>query len=180
MSNEISQLLKAATFAANKHRDQRRKSADASPYINHPLAVAAVLANDGDINDVDLITAALLHDTVEDTSTSLDELRHLFGSEVRDLVAEVSDDKSLPKKRRKQLQIHNAPHKSDRAKQIAIADKICNIRDIDEQSPVTWDKNRKDQYLDWSEQVVAGCRGVNKRLDQLFDEVTQAARQRLH
>ncbi|MDP6717678.1 MAG: HD domain-containing protein, partial [Pirellulaceae bacterium] len=120
MSNELSHLLLAATFAADKHRDQRRKNADASPYVNHPLAVATVLAIDGGVTDVDLLTAALLHDTVEDTATSNDEIVELFDSEVSDLVNEVTDDKTLPKQRRKQLQIENAPHKSDRAKQLKI------------------------------------------------------------
>ena len=180
MSNDISRLLLAATFAADKHRDQRRKNADASPYINHPLAVATVLANDGGVTDVELLTAALLHDTVEDTSTSHDEITELFGNEVSDLVSEVTDDKSLPKERRKQLQIENAPHKSDRAKQLKVADKICNVRDIDATSPANWDADRKAQYLDWAVRVIDGCRGVNQTLDQLFDQAITEARDRLN
>lgn len=170
----------AASFAADKHRDQRRKDTGASPYINHPLAVAAVLANDGGVTDAELLTAALLHDTVEDTAASHDEIMELFGQEVGDLVAEVTDDKSLPKERRKQLQIENASHKSDRAKQLKIADKICNVRDIDAASPADWDADRKAQYLDWAICVVDGCRGVNQTLDQLFDQVMIEARDRLN
>lgn len=180
MSNDVSRLLFAATFAAEKHRDQRRKSVNASPYINHPLAVAALLANAGGVNDVELLTAAVLHDTVEDTDTSLDEVREFFGKSVRDLVAEVTDDKSLPKERRKQLQIENAPHKSDRAKQLKIADKICNIGDIDATSPEDWDGDRKCRYLHWAVQVIQGCRGVNTALDQLFDQAISEARDRLN
>ena len=179
VSNDISRLLRAATFAADKHRDQRRKNADASPYINHPLAVASVLVNDAGVTDADLLTAALLHDTVEDTATTLDEIKQLFGNEVCNLVAEVTDDKSLPKERRKQLQIEKAPHKSNRAKQLKIADKICNIRDIDANSPANWDGDRKIQYVDWAVQVVDGCRGANQELDRLFDRVITEARQRL-
>ncbi|MDP6467813.1 MAG: HD domain-containing protein [Pirellulaceae bacterium] len=179
MSNELSHLLLAATFAADKHRDQRRKNADASPYVNHPLAVATVLAIDGGVTDVDLLTAALLHDTVEDTATSNDEIVELFDSEVSDLVNEVTDDKTLPKQRRKQLQIENAPHKSDRAKQLKIADKICNVRDIDVASPANWDADRKVQYLDWAVSVIDGCRGVNQTLDELFDQTITEARDRL-
>ena len=122
------------------------------------------------------MTAALLHHTVEDTVTSHDEITELFGKEVSDLVAEVTDDKSLPKQRRKQLQIENAPQKSDRAKQLKIADKICNVRDIDTTSPANWDADRKDQYLDWAVRVVDGCRGVNETLDQLFDQAITEAR----
>ena len=104
----------------------------------------------------------------------------LFGQQVGDLVAEVTDDKSLPKERRKQLQIENASHKSDRAKQLKIADKICNVRDIDAASPADWDADRKAQYLDWAICVVDGCRGVNQTLDQLFDQVMIEARDRLN
>lgn len=179
MSSDISLLLQAASFAADKHRDQRRKNAGASPYINHPLEVARILADDGDVTDAELLMAALLHDTVEDTETSREEIESRFGLFVRKLVGEVTDDKSLPKHRRKALQIETAPHKSDRARQLKIADKICNVRDIDADSPAGWDVDRKREYLDWAERVVAGCRGVNESLDTLFDETLAAARTRL-
>jgi guanosine-3',5'-bis(diphosphate) 3'-pyrophosphohydrolase len=179
VSDEFSQLLIAASFAAGKHRDQRRKDIEASPYINHPLSVAELLATEGGSTDVELLVAAVLHDTVEDTATSLDELSQQFGPAISQLVAEVTDDKSLPKEQRKQLQIENAPHKSDRAKQLKIADKICNIRDINKQSPANWDTERKSQYLDWAVRVIAGCKGVNGKLDTLFDQTIDAARSRL-
>jgi guanosine-3',5'-bis(diphosphate) 3'-pyrophosphohydrolase len=179
MTHDLARLLQAATFAADRHRDQHRKDADASPYINHPLAVAARLAGDGGVTDINLLAAALLHDTVEDTTTSLDEISQQFGDEVRQLVAEVTDDKLLPKVHRKELQIENAPHKSDRAKLLKIADKICNVRDIDAASPVGWDQDRKANYLDWAVSVVAGCRGVNPDLERLFDDSITRARQRL-
>ena len=179
MSNDLSRLLFAVNFAADRHRDQRRKGPDATPYINHPLAVAALLANDGGITDLELLIAAVLHDTVEDTNTSCDEITELFGNAIGDLVAEVTDDKSLPKERRKQLQVENASHKSDRAKQLKIADKICNLRDIDAASPKDWDRDRKTQYLDWALRVIEGCRGINPALDQLFDQEISHARDRV-
>jgi guanosine-3',5'-bis(diphosphate) 3'-pyrophosphohydrolase len=179
METGMARLLRAASFAADKHSDQRRKNIGASPYINHPLAVAACLANEVGVTDLELLTAALLHDTVEDTETSLDELTACFGHTVSALVAEVTDDKSLPKARRKELQIEHAPHKSAAAKQLKIADKICNIRDLDTDSPTGWERARKVQYIDWAEHVVAGCRGVNPALDLLFDVTVQAARNRL-
>jgi guanosine-3',5'-bis(diphosphate) 3'-pyrophosphohydrolase len=180
MQHDIPRLLAAASFAAQKHRNQRLKDADESPYINHPLAVAALLANDGGVRDADLLVAALLHDTVEDTRTTFDELTQFFGAEISNLVAEVTDDKAQPKNARKQLQVANAPHKSDRAKQLKIADKICNVREIDPMRPRNWNHDRKTQYLDWAARVVAGCRGVNPRLDQLFDQAITDARQRLN
>lgn len=178
MSNDLSRLLLAANFAADKHRDQRRKDAEASPYINHPLAVATVLAVEGGVTDIDLLAAALLHDTVEDTATSADAIEGSFGCEVSVLVNEVTDDKSLSKHDCKQLQVDNAPRKSDRAKQLKIADKICNIRDIDTTSPANWDVDRKIEYLDWAVRVVKGCRGVNPALDKLFDQAENEARNR--
>lgn len=180
MSNDLSRLLSAASFAAEKHRDQRRKNVDASPYVNHPLAVAALLANEGGVTDLDLLIAAVLHDTVEDTDTSQDEIAELFGRAVGDLVGEVTDDKSLPKQRRKQLQIENAPHKSVHAKQLKIADKICNVRDIDATSPANWKRGRKTQYLDWAALVTAGCRGVNPTLDELVERTIAEARIRIN
>ena len=129
-AQSISVLLSATAFAAEKHRSQRRKGADASPYINHPIALANVLANEGDIFDVPTIAAALLHDTVEDTDTTADELRRHFGDEITAIVLEVTDDKSLPKADRKRLQIEHAPHLSTRARLVKLADKLCNLRDI--------------------------------------------------
>jgi guanosine-3',5'-bis(diphosphate) 3'-pyrophosphohydrolase len=179
MSDSVSKLLLAASYAAQQHRDQRRKNDVAAPYINHPLSVASLLANEGGVVDVDLLIAALLHDTVEDTSTSNAELTELFGSEVSYLVSEVTDDKSLPKAQRKQLQIDQSPGKSERARQLKIADKICNVRDINASSPASWGIDRKVEYLDWAARVVDGCRGVNQKLDQLFDQELIQARTRL-
>ncbi|HUS40754.1 MAG TPA: HD domain-containing protein [Pirellulales bacterium] len=177
--NEMSCLLAAASFAAEKHRDQRRKDAEASPYINHPLAVAQLLAVDGAVVDIQLLSAALLHDTVEDTETSLEEVAERFGHETSMLVAEVTDDKSLRKEDRKRLQIENAPHKSDRAKMLKMADMTCNIRDVHSISPEQWDQDRKATYLNWAVKVADGCRGVHPKLDVLFDEAVAAARQRM-
>jgi len=168
-------LLRALAFAAERHRRQRRKDAEASPYINHPIAVAAVLADAGHVADEALLVAAVLHDTVEDTETSFDEIAAQFGATVADLVREVSDDKSLPKERRKLLQIEHAAAASARAKQLKIADKICNLRDIASGPPAGWSVARCREYLDWAQAVVTGCRGVNVGLDGAFDEALARA-----
>ena len=173
------QLLEAIAFAANKHRHQRRKDAEASPYINHPIAVATVLAAEGDVSDEVALIAAALHDTVEDTQTTFEELEKHFGSEVTGLVRELTDDKSLEKAKRKRLQIEHAPNSSIRAKQLKIADKICNVRDITDTPPVDWPLKRRRDYLTWSEQVVDGCRGVNAKLDQAFDQAIGRAKSML-
>ncbi|PYO73782.1 MAG: phosphohydrolase, partial [Gemmatimonadetes bacterium] len=142
--------LRALGFAAEKHRNQRRKDADASPYINHPIAVASILAIEAAVTDEVTLLAALLHDTVEDTETNLQELEQLFGAEVAALVGEMSDDKSLPKEMRKQLQVEHAPGASPKAKRLKIADKICNIRDVAENPPARWSLDRRRGYLDWA------------------------------
>jgi GTP diphosphokinase / guanosine-3',5'-bis(diphosphate) 3'-diphosphatase len=170
------QLLKAIAFAADKHRRQRRKDAEASPYINHPIAVATVLASEGDVSDEATLLAAVLHDTVEDTQTSFPELEEHFGPEVAALVRELTDDKSLAKSERKRLQIEHARGSSVRAKKVKIADKICNVRDMTASPPADWPLQRRLDYLSWSEQVVAGCRDVNPKLDQAFDEAIAQAR----
>jgi guanosine-3',5'-bis(diphosphate) 3'-pyrophosphohydrolase len=173
------QLLKAVAFAADKHRHQRRKDAEASPYINHPIAVATVLAAEGDVSDEGTLVAAALHDTVEDTQTTIEELEEHFGAEVAHLVREMTDDKSLEKAERKRLQIEHARKLSVRAKQLKIADKICNVRDVTDTPPADWPLQRRRDYLIWSEQVVAGCRGVNAKLDQAFDQTINRAKSKL-
>jgi guanosine-3',5'-bis(diphosphate) 3'-pyrophosphohydrolase len=178
-SLHIGRLLKAAHFAAEKHKDQRRKGADAAPYINHPLEVAELLWRVGDVRDVDCIVAAILHDTIEDTGTSPDELEELFGARVRMLVEEVSDDKALPKVERKRLQIEHAPSLSEGAKQIKLADKIANISDVAFAPAPDWSLERRREYLDWAESVVAGVRGCNPRLEEKFDDVLKKAHELL-
>ena len=177
--NDILELLRAINFAAGKHRYQKRKDHKGSAYVNHPIAVANTLAGVGGISNLHLIQAAVLHDTIEDTETSADELEREFGSEVRDLVLEVTDDKSLPKEERKRLQIEHAKHLSDRAKQLKLADKICNVIDITHSPPAKWSTERKLEYLAWSERVVAGCRCVNSSLERRFDEAVAEGRQRI-
>ena len=164
------EILKAVEFAAEKHRNQRRKGVEASPYINHPIQVAELIARVGEVDDVEVLIAAVLHDTVEDTETTFEELEQKFGSIVRDLVAEVSDDKTLPKAERKRLQVEHAQHMSVRAKLIKIADKACNVRDVALSPPEEWDMARRNAYLGWAHQVVDGCRGTNSHLEQYFDE----------
>jgi guanosine-3',5'-bis(diphosphate) 3'-pyrophosphohydrolase len=166
-------VLKAATFAAHKHRDQRRKDEAASPYINHPLALADLLASHG-IEDPIVLCAALLHDTIEDTMTSHEELVAEFGQEIADVVAEVTDDKSLKKAERKALQIEHAPSLTDRAKLVKLADKICNLRDVANSPPKDWPLERRQEYFDWAKAVVDGVRGANQGLDAEFDKAMAA------
>jgi guanosine-3',5'-bis(diphosphate) 3'-pyrophosphohydrolase len=179
MDPDLTLLLRALDFAAAKHRDQRRKGSDAAPYVNHCIGVARLLAEVGGVRDLTILTAAVLHDTVEDTDTTPEELESLFGAEVRCLVMECTDDKSLPKPIRKQLQVEHAPHKSPGAKQIKIADKTSNVRDVTHCPPKDWPWVRLWAYLDWTEQVVAGLRGANPALEAHYDLVLAAGRERL-
>jgi len=170
-ASDVPRLLEALRFAAGKHRDQRRKDAETSPYINHPIEVAEELARLGEVDDVETLQAAILHDTIEDTDTTPEEIESAFGAAVRRLVEEVSDDKSLPKQRRKELQIEHAPRLSERAKLIKIADKICNARDLIHAPPAGWSPERRMEYFHWCRRVVDGCRDVNERLAREFDAV---------
>ncbi|XP_021564337.1 guanosine-3',5'-bis(diphosphate) 3'-pyrophosphohydrolase MESH1 isoform X3 [Carlito syrichta] len=135
MNSEVAQLLEAADFAARKHSQQRRKDPEETPYINHPIGVARILTHEAGITDIVVLQAALLHDTVEDTDTTLDEVELHFGAPVRRLVEEVTDDKSLPKLERKRLQVVHAPHSSPGAKLVKLADKLYNLRDINRCTP---------------------------------------------
>merc|ERR1712217_745643 len=151
--SSMADVMKAADFAAKKHRDQRRKDPQQTPYINHPIGVANILANEGGIDDPLVLQAALLHDTVEDTDTTLDEVEEHFGKTVRDIVDEVSDQKELPSKERKRLQVVHAPKKSHRAKLVKLGDKLYNLRDIVELPPENWTEKRIHMYFVWASYV---------------------------
>lgn len=174
--NNLAKFIEAASFAARKHVGQRRKGNDAAPYINHPLEVANLLANVGKVEDFDVLIAAVLHDTVEDTETTAEEIAEKFGAAVCGYVLEVTDDKTLPKAERKQKQIEHAPHLSHGAKQIKLCDKISNIRDVMENPPDGWSDERRLEYINWGADVVAGLRGVNENLEKHFDELTESAK----
>lgn len=168
MSTHMETVLRAAAFAAEKHRKQRRKDVEASPYINHPIQLAYILVQ-ADIEDPIVLAAALLHDTVEDTETTLDELEIVFGFEIARIVAECTDDKKLDKLERKQAQVDHAAKLSPRAKLVKLADKIANVSDIDGAPPAGWSIERKREYFDWSKRVVDQMRGTHKVLEARFD-----------
>jgi guanosine-3',5'-bis(diphosphate) 3'-pyrophosphohydrolase len=169
-SKALGPVFEALQFAARKHRDQRRKDPEASPYINHPIALASILWNEAGVEDPLVICAALLHDTVEDTETTEAELIERFGAKVGAIVMEVTDDKDLEKAERKRLQVEHAPGLSREAKLVKLADKISNVRDVASAPPAGWPLERQREYFDWARSVVDGLRGVHPRLEQLFDQ----------
>lgn len=177
--NNIKTLTQAISFAAKKHAHQKRKGADGQPYINHPLEVLNLLTNVGAVENFDVLIAAVLHDTIEDTDTTREEIIELFGTEVCRMVLELTDDKSLPKAERKRLQIEHAPHISTGAQQIKLCDKISNIGDVIKNPPDGWSLKRRIEYVEWGENVVAGLRGANARLEKCFDELIEKAKTRL-
>ena len=175
----MSAIFDALRFAAVRHSRQRRKDVDGTPYINHPIAVVDTLWRVGGLRHVPTLVAGILHDTVEDTDTTPQEIRHLFGEEVAAIVLEVTDDKDLPKAERKRLQVERARHASVPAKCVRLADKICNLRDVTHNPPPNWSSARRREYLDWAERVVAGLRGANQPLEELFDRLLREGRELL-
>ena len=171
MNTPLQPFIRAVAFAAEKHRHQRRKDAQSSPYINHPIELADILVSEGGVTDLDVLMAAVLHDTVEDTETTRAELAAHFGERIAGIVMEVTDDKTLPKDTRKRLQVEHAPQLSREARLVKLADKICNLRDILASPPSGWPAQRKRDYFDWAKAVVDGLRGVNERLEIRFDAV---------
>ncbi len=163
-------LVKAIAFAASKHRDQRRKDVCASPYINHPIQLVDVLCNEAGIGDVNVLCAAALHDTIEDTETTGEELTRNFGEKICQIVLEMSDDCSLCKTDRKNEQIRHAPTLSDEAKLVKLADKICNLRDVAGNPPAGWGLQRRQEYFDWAKAVIDGLRGAHAGLESIFDD----------
>ena len=172
-------VSEAAELAARRHNGVARKGRGNEPYINHLAEVANLLAAATAGADAELVAAGWLHDTIEDTDTTREELSQKFGERVAGLVVEVTDDMSLPKPERRRLQVVDASHKSPGARLIKIADKISNIgaRILSEPTP----EERCDliDYTAWAEQVVAGCRGGNAWLDRTFDDTVTLARSSL-
>ncbi len=168
-TNQLDAILSAAKFAADKHAAQKRKGKAEEPYIGHLLEVAQLISHAFPEPDPNLIIAGLLHDTIEDVGVTKDELVEHFGSEVADLVSEVTDDKSLPKAERKRLQVENAPHKSVRAQAIKLADKISNLRAIMASPPTDWDFQRQREYFEWAKRVVDGLTAPNTVLKEEFE-----------
>lgn len=171
------EILRATLFAARAHAGQTRKGAAAEPYVNHVIEVAEILAAHG--APLPVVLAGLLHDTVEDTEVTHADLVATFGAEVAGLVAEATDDTSLPKDIRKGLQVSQAPKKSAGAKQLKLADKISNLVAIAESPPANWIHARRVEYVGWAGRVAAGLRGVNPALDALFDTTYRAAMAKL-
>lgn len=170
MSLNFSLFITALDFAAEKHKLQKRKGKKAIPYINHPIRVAKILSEVGLVNDEKVLMAALLHDTIEDTGATAEELDFLFGKEVTSIVLEVTDDKTMEWQSRKDYQIVKAPNLSKEAKLVKLADKICNVTDIVNEPP-DWSPERKRKYLNWAKKVVDALgEEVNLHLEERFEE----------
>ena len=167
---DLSRLLEAINFAADRHQYQRRKDPSATPYINHPIRVAHILLSEAGVVDQVALVAAILHDTVEDTETTLAEIVERFGSEIASVVEEVTDDWALNKAARKNAQIENAPGLSASAQRVKLADKIANLRDLAFSPPADWSLERRREYFDWAQQVVERIPGKHIELRKLFDE----------
>src|SRR4051794_26522257 len=177
LRDHVALVTRAADFAARRHCGQTRKGAAAEPYINHLAEVASLLATTAEEPDAYLVAAGWLHDTLEDTATEREELEHLFNKLVSDVVAEVTDDKSLPKAERKRLQVLHTPRKSELARLLKLADKTSNLRSLAASPPADWDVERRLAYIEWAEQVVVSCKGLRPALDAAFEAAVVSARQ---
>jgi len=171
--SDILLIARAWNFSAERHAKQRRKGDAQEPYVNHLAEVAELVATATEGRDANLVAAAVLHDTVEDTATLLGELASVFNADIARLVADVTDDKRLDKAERKRLQVAHAGAKSARAKILKLADKTSNVRSLAKSPPADWSMERKRDYLAWSKDVVRGLRGANPWLEARFDEAAE-------
>ena len=170
-TNAFSMFVRALAFASRKHVNQRRKDANASPYINHPIALVSILVDEAGVHDMDVLCAALLHDILEDSETTAAELAETFGDTLAGIVIEVTDDKTLAKEERKRLQIEHAPRLTPAARLVKVADKIANLRDVADNPPANWPLARRHEYFDWAKQVVDAIPDVPQLLRKIFDDV---------
>jgi GTP diphosphokinase / guanosine-3',5'-bis(diphosphate) 3'-diphosphatase len=173
----LQNVLDAALYAAQKHAGQKRKGARAEPYVNHLIEVAQLVSMAIPEPDTNLVVAALLHDVVEDTDVSNEELIQQFGQDVVSLVIELTDDMSLRKAERRRLQIEHAPKMSVRAQTIKLADKISNLRSILSDPPAHWDYERKRKYFDWGKCVVDALSAPNPILKAEFERTYRRFRE---
>ncbi|MGF1457976.1 MAG: HD domain-containing protein [Leptolyngbyaceae cyanobacterium] len=173
----LPEITAALHFATHKHRRQRRKDPQSTPYINHPIELLNILVREVQVEDSVVLMGALLHDTVEDTATTLAEIRDQFGPEVARVVEELTDDKSLPEAVRKQQQVEHAATMSDRAKLVKLADKIANVRDIAIAPPADWPTAQRREYCFWCKRVVDTIRNTHIPLETLFDRAYATALQ---
>ncbi|MCK1757834.1 HD domain-containing protein [Bradyrhizobium sp. 137] len=176
MLSPVRLVSEAAEFAARRHNGMARKGRGNEPYINHLAEVANLLATATDGADAELVAAGWLHDSIEDTDTTREELAQRFSERVAALVAECTDDRSLPKAERRRRQVMDAPKKSVGAKLIKIADKISNTGARIQTDLSVEERDELVDYVEWATQVVAGCRGGNAWLDEKFDDAVKAAR----
>ena len=163
-------VFKALKFASTKHQFQSRKGKSNPPFINHLIDVSYILQKYGEINDQDILAAAFLHDTIEDTDTSYEELNNQFNENIANMVLDLTDDKSLPANERKRQQILKATTLKANSRMIKLADKISNIKDITLDPPNNWSDERLLAYLHWAKDVVDQIRETNEKLENLFDE----------
>jgi (p)ppGpp synthase/HD superfamily hydrolase len=186
LRDALALVSRAADFAARRHVHQRRKGANQEPYVNHLAEVTSLLATTAERPEPQLLAAAWLHDTLEDTCPTKEEFDKVkaeietqFGAAVLALVLEVTDDKSLPKEVRKRLQIETTAGKSREARLLKLADKTSNLFAMAVSPPAGWDTARIAAYIRWAEDVVASCRGLNAELEKTFDMAAAAARARI-
>lgn len=171
-------IFTALEFAAVKHQFQKRKGAAGIPYVNHLIEVAALLTRQIDNPSADLLTAAILHDVIEDTDAKKEDIQKKFGKKVLDIVLEVTDDMRLPSSERKALQIKHAKDLSYEARCIKIADKTCNIRDI-LFTRIKWSRKRKIKYIQWAIHVVNQIRDTHSGLVAEFDRIVKVSEEML-
>lgn len=164
--------MQALDFAAERHSAQRRKGPDAAPYVNHLIEVATLVANVGQVDDVEVLIAAVLHDVLEDTPTSADEVTERFGARVCRFVQALSDDKSLPRKRRREITLEELPEMEELVKVIKLADLSSNIKLL----PPNWSEDRKLEYLEWSERAATICSSACQALSDFYWQRARATR----
>lgn len=171
----MDKVIRAIDFAARKHKDQRRKDAAQTPYINHPIEVAHILVMAG-VNDVDTLCAAILHDTIEDTQTTREELVEAFGVCITHIVGQCSDDKSLSSARRKHLQIEHTEsgYLTKEAQLVKLADKYSNLKGLSVSPPVSWTHQQIRWYVIWAYAVCYHLRNVNSILDRDLNAIFES------
>lgn len=168
---DIHIVLEAVGFAAEGHNGQLRENPEKTPYIIHPIRVTEHLMTIANVHERDILVAALLHDTVEDTKITFADIQKSFGTTAEGYVRELTDNMSLPQEERMKLQIETAPKKSLAAAQIKLADKYDNLKSLQSNPPATWDQKKIDEYFLSAKKVTSSLPAANVPLKKAVDDV---------
>jgi len=164
-------VLGAAIFATEKHKSQVRSNEKKTPYIIHPIEVADLVMKIGHVYDKDVLITALLHDVMDDTQTTYEQITSLYGTKVSSYLEEMTSKQGLSLKEQKKQQIMQAFRQNPSVAIIKLSDKLSNLKTLATSPPPSWSRDRIDQYFQWAQTVIENLPESNQLLKKAVKNV---------